>query len=190
MGKRIIYLATQTLGFEVEGYPQGFVPRPLFKGQLNTVDEVEYITITETLNGELVANKALKLNDRFYMFNPETNSIEEHDLIEEGIEIVKVDATNIIRLEKNVYVRKFAFDCIREGEQESSPYQPIQGLPIDATYLSLKTHMFCEAKDEPKHEDLLHYQGRFWMVEDTRKSYYYVPKEKSVLHLTLKAINK
>lgn len=184
LGKRTIYVATPTLGFEVDGFPQTLVARQLYNGQLTGVNG-EGCTYIEISN-----NKALKLLDRFYIFNPSNNEMEEHDLIEEEIEIIPCNTSDVIRIEKNAYVRKFSFDCMKESEQQNQPYQPLQGLPIDATYLTLKTHMFCEALDEPKHEDLLYYQGRFWTIEDTRKSYYYIPKEKSVLHLTIKAINK
>lgn len=190
LGKRTIYVATQTLGYEVDGYPQELKPRQLMKGVFNCPEEVDYIEITASENGVISPIKAICLLGRYFMYNPETNVLEEEDIVDEGVETIKAQTTEIIRFEKSAYVKKYAFDCSKVEDLQSSAYQPISGLNIDSTYLTIKTHNFSNAADKPKHQDLLYFQGSFWAIEDTRIKTVYRPKEQSILYMTLKQIKK
>lgn len=190
MGKRIIYVATQSLGFEVDGYPQVLTSRALVGGIFNCKEKVEYIAITSVNGDVIIPTKSIRLFDRFYIFNPVTLTIDEEDIVDKGIDVIQATTSDVIRFERNSYVRKNTFDCSKENDQQNSAYQPIQGLINDSSYLTIKTHNFCDLKDKPQHEDLLFYQGRFWMVEDTRETFIYTPREKAVLHISLKQIKK
>lgn len=176
-------MATQTLGFEIVNN-KSFNEVVLKNGKVDS-ENVYYIDI---------AIKALKLFDKFYMlvYDEEKDEyrLEEHDLVGESREIVNATPSEIITIEKNSYIRKCSFDCIKEVDQQNSSYQPIDGLLTSSSYLTIKTHFFSNAKDEPKRDDLLFYQNKYWVVEETSKTYFYTPKEKSVLHISLKAINK
>ena len=183
-------MATQSLGFEIDGYPQTLTPRTLSNGIFNCKETVEYIEIT-SINGDVITpTKAICLINRYYVFNPTTSTMDEEDIVEDGVQVIQAQTSDVIRFERNSYVRKTTFDCSKENDQQNSAYQPIQGLMTDTSYLTLKTHNFCSVKDKPQHEDLLFYQGRFWIVEDTRETFIYTPREKSVLHISLKQIKK
>lgn len=131
---------------------------------------------------------AIRLAGKIFQYAASSQTMEEQDIMDEGLSVIDATPNDIMIIEKNTYLRKYAFDCIKETDQQDSSYQPIKGLFTDSSYLTLKTHNFCRNKDMPKHEDILYYQDRFWMVEDTTKTYIYTPKEKLVLHLSLKAI--
>lgn len=174
------------MGFEVVNF-RSFSKVELQDGKIADINTI-YTPITKIVDGAIVPSVALILTERVFIFNPDTNELEEHDIVDEGLEINRVLTEQTMTIEKNTYVRMYAFDCTKETDQQDSSYQPISGLLTSSSYLTIKTHNFTSAKDEPKHEDILAYQGRFWLIEDTSKSYIYTPKEKSVLHLTLKAL--
>lgn len=190
IGKRTIYVATPTLGFEIDNYPQTLTPRQLYNGTFKCDSDVEYVAITSTVNSVITPTKAVCLIGKYYIFNAQTQAMDEVSTVEDGITIVQATTSDVIRFEKNAYVKKTVFDCSKENDQQSSSYQPIQGLIVDSTYQTLKTHNFCDCKDEPREEDLIYYQGRFWIIEDTRKTFIYAPREKSVLHLSIKQLKK
>lgn len=162
----------------------------LISGIFKCLDDVEYVSITTTTNGVIVPTKAINLNNRFYVYNVETGTMEEEDIVDDGLTIIQATTSNVIRFEKNQYVRKNNFDCTKEVDQQSSSYQPISGLTTDTTYQTIKTHNFDGAKDKPSHDDIVEYQHRFWFIEELGTTYIYTPREKSTLHLSLKAINK
>lgn len=191
MGERIIYVATPMLGFEIDGIPQNFRPRQLSEGIFKCDEQVCYIPITEIIEGVLTATKAIRLLNKIYMFNTSTQKMEEEDFADVDVEIIQSKIENIIRFEKNTYVKKFRFDCIRENDQQDGSYQPISGLLTSSSYITLKTHNFpCANSESPQHEDLLYFQGAFWIIEEVNKTYTYEPKERVTLHLALKALNK
>ena len=68
LGKRIIYVATQQLGFEICGYPQEFKPRNLLNGKLSVQEEIEYIKITKIVEDEVVPSKAIFLLNKIFQF--------------------------------------------------------------------------------------------------------------------------
>jgi len=177
--KRTIYVATNSLGFEIIDH-RTFNKVALLNGKLK-MGEADYKSLT---------GSAIKLFNKFYVFNSTTNNLEEHDLADEGLNIIEAQPSEIMVIEKNTYLKRYAFDCTKESDQQDSSYQPISGLMTNSSYLTIKTHNFSNAKDEPAHEDLLFYQGRFWAIEDTSKTYIYTPREKTVLHLSLKALNR
>lgn len=94
----------------------------------------------------------------------------------------------IKQIEGNAYYRKFAFDCNRDGDQQDTTTQPLKGLIVDSSYLTLKTHNFTAQQDMPQKEDILYYQGKFWIIEETNKSFVYTPKERLVLFVVLKSL--
>ena len=193
LGKRTIYVATQSLGYEVDGFPQELKVRQLTNGIFQSNDTVEYIAITNTSeDGAITPIKALCLLGSYYMFNPETMQLEEEDIVDEGVETITVQTSDVIRFEKNQYVRQFAFDCAIVDDQQSSVYQPITGLNVNSTYQTIKTHNFAVAADNntPKSEDVIFYDGSFWMVEETRKKFIFTPKKKSVLYISLKRVKR
>ena len=185
LGRRKIYVATDTNGYEIKDL-RGFSPVELKNGRV--AGEADYVNITEKQGAGWKTTSALKLLDKIYIFNTENNTLEEHDIIDDGLAVISALPSEIMIIERNAYLRKYAFDCIKETDQQDSSYQPISGLLTNSSYLTLKTHNFSGLKDEPQHEDILFYQGKYWMIEDTSKTYIYTPKEKSVLHLSLKAL--
>lgn len=194
LGKRVIYVATPSLGFEVSGYPQALISIVLSNGTGHIVGDVEYIPITsistENDTQTITPTKAIKFQGNFYMFNPETNLMEEQDIVDEDVEIISAYASEMMKIEKNIYVKKYPFDCNKEDDQESSSYQPIQGLLTETGYLSIRTGNFSDTPDKPAKGDLIHYQKRFWIVEEARESSTYRPREIKTLHLTLKKIKR
>ncbi len=185
LGKRKIYVATDTIGYEIKSLRE-FSRVELKNGM--AVGEADYFSITERDGQVWKTTCALKLLDKIYIFNPDICELEEHDIIDEGMTVINALTSEIMVIERNAYLRKYAFDCIKETDQQDSSYQPISGLLTNSSYLTIKTHNFSEQKDEPQHEDILFYQGKYWIIEDTSKTYIYTPKEKSILHLSLKAL--
>ncbi len=183
IGKRKIYVAEPNIAFEVSGFPQQLI-------QLTTVptDPVEEIQIGEIIDDIPVS--ALRFQRKLYTYDPIEQDLVEQDLVEEETTIIDVDTTMTIKFEKNTYILKQKFDCIKETDKESSDYQPLQGLPIDSSYVTIKTHNFNGKLDKPSHGDIIKYTHQFWFIEEVRESSYFTPKEQKVLHLTLKAINK
>lgn len=171
-------MATDAIGYEIKNLRE-FESVDLIGGKIAGNAVVEYVGITDS---------ALKLLDKIYIFNEETAELEEHDIADEDLTIINAMPSEIMKIERNTYIRQYAFDCTKETDQQDSSYQPISGLLTGSSYLTIKTHNFAYAKDEPKHEDIIEYQGKFWLIEDTSKTYTYTPREKSVLHLSLKAL--
>ena len=190
LGKRIIYVVTPTLGFEIDGWPQSLVKRKLTNGVFKCNETVEYISIASITNGVVTPTKAIHLLGEFFMFNPETITMEIEDIVDEGVEIIPGQTSGAIHFENNSYIRQFSFDCFVEDDEQESSSQPIKGLLTDEVFLSLKTYNFAVAKNIPKHSDLLFYEGQFWMVAETRSTFNYRPRKQRVLHLTLKQIKK
>lgn len=181
-------MATPSLGFEIDHLTNNFKACQLINGRLKTDDTVEYINITETINNEIVATKAIKLNKKLYMFNPASGAIEEEDLAEEGVEIIQSDTSAITRFEKNVYVKKSKFDCTEESDQQDSTYQPISGLIAKSSYLTLKTTHFAVGADAPASGDIISWDGVHWMVSEIAKTYTYTPRKRQTLHIAMKAL--
>ena len=181
IGQIIVYTVSNDLGFIIDEISHTFKPVQLINGVYNTSYTVKYISIT---------NKAVRYIKKLYMFNSETQTMEEEDVVDEDTEIVQSETNTILMFERNVYVRQRPFDCQKESDQENSTYQPISGLITSSSYLTIKTHNFTRSKDEPKSGDLIYLHNQFWNIEDTSKTYVYLPKENSVLHISLKAINK
>ncbi len=181
IGKRVIYKATNEIGFEIDGIPQTFQRRVLVNGKIKAIEQVEYIDLT---------GKAIRLLGVIYQYNNETQTMEPQDMVDEELEVQAAERGNVIQFEKNNYVRKLKFDCIKETDQQDMVHQPINGLLSGTSYLTLKTHCFSSFADKPKIGDILFYQGVFWMIEETYKTYIYTPRERLVLHLAMKQINK
>ncbi len=181
IGKRIIYKATDEVGFEIDGIPQAFQKRTLVKGVYKSNDQVEYIDLT---------GKAIRLVGVIYQYDSETQTMQPQDIGDEELEVQGAQIGNIIRFEKNNYLRKMKFDCIKESDQENTINQPISGLLSGSSYLTLKTHNFATLADKPQIGDILYYQSSFWMVEEIYISYIYTPRERAVLHIAIKQIHK
>ncbi len=181
IGKRVIYKATDEIGFEIDGIPQTFQKRVLVKGVYKSNDQVEYIDLT---------GKAIRLVGVIYQYDSETQTMQPQDIGDEELEVQSAEIGNIIQFEKNNYLRKLKFDCIKETDQEDSLHQPINGLLSGTSYLTLKTHCFSSFADKPQIGDILFYQGVFWMIEQVSKTFIYTPRERMVLHLALKQIKK
>jgi len=191
LGKRTIYVATQSLGYEVDGFPQELKARQLTNGNFQCNETVEYISITSiSEDGLITPIKALCLLGRYFMFNPDTMQLEEEDIVDEEVITISAQTSDIIRFEKSQYIRKLAFDCSIVDDQQSSAYQPIPGLNVNSTYQTIKTHNFATAIDTPITEDIIFYDGVFWMVEETRKKFIYTPRKKAILYLSLKQVKR
>lgn len=181
IGKRIIYKATDEVGFEIDGIPQTFKKRALVNGVYKSNDQVDYIDLTD---------KAIRLLGVIYQYNSATQQMEAQDVGDEELEVQGAEIGNIIQFEKNSYIRKCKFDCIKESDQENTINQPISGLLSGSSYLTLKTHNFSSFADKPKIGDIIFYQGAFWMIEEIYISYMYTPRERMILHIAIKQINK
>jgi len=182
IGKIVVYTITNTLGYIIDEVFQTFKPVTLISGVLRASDTVEYVNIGTT--------KALKHNGKLYMYDIEEQTLAEQDFVEEETEIIQTETATIIRFEKNIYVRQRKFDCQKETDQENNSHQPISGLLVGSSYLTIKTQNFSQSADEPKSGDLIFLHNQFWGVDNTSKTFLYTPKEQSVLHIALKAINK
>ena len=181
IGKRVIYKATDEIGFEIDGIPQTFQKRVLVKGVYKAAEQVEYIDLT---------GKAIRLLGVIYQYDSQTQTMQPHDIGDEELEVQSADIGNIIQFEKNNYLRKLKFDCIKETDQEDMLHQPINGLLSGTSYLTLKTHCFSSFADKPQIGDILFYQGVFWMIEETQNTYYYSPRERLILHITISKIEE
>lgn len=161
-------------------------------GKLKKSDGVTYKEITNRLSlsttNKLKATVTLKLFDKIFEFDIENDVLEEQDVKSDDTELVEAVASETMVIERNVYVKRFAFECKKETDEQDQSYQPISGLITASSYLSVKTYSFTNAKDAPKCDDILQYQGKFWMIEDTSKTYVYTPRERSILHISLKAL--
>ena len=187
-GKLIVYVATPSLGFEIDLLTNMFKACQLINGKLRTNDCVEYINITETIDNELKATKAIRLNKKLYMYNTASGEIEEEDLAEEGVEILQSDTTALTRFEKNFYVKKQIFNCSEESDQQDSSYQPISGLLAKSSYLTLKTNNFAIGVDAPATGDIITYEGSHWIISEVAKTFTYTPRKRQTLHLSMKAL--
>lgn len=188
MGKLTVYVATPSLGFEIDLLTNTFKACQLVNGKLKTNDCVEYISIAETINNELKATKAIRWNNKLYMFNAASGTIEEEDLAEDGVEILQSNTAAITRFEKNLYVRIKKFNCTEESDQQDSSYQPISGLLAKSSYLTIKTTNFAIGTDAPATGDIITYDGSHWMISEVGKTFTYTPRKRQTLHLSLKAL--
>ncbi len=179
IGKRIIYKATDEVGFEIDGIPQAFQKRTLVKGVYKSNDQVEYIDLT---------GKAIRLVGVIYQYDSETQTMQPQDIGDEELEVQGAQIGNIIRFGDDNFIRQFKFDCIKDGYQQNTMEQPLNGLITDMGYLTLKTHNFSQYKDKPKNGDILFYQGSFWRVEETQNQYMYTPRERLILFITISKI--
>ncbi len=178
-------MATKDIGYEVHGFPQKLVAVQLKNGVVpNAVEQCEYIPITNPI-------KALRLIGRFFMFNEEINELEEHDIVDEGIEVLHVSTDDIMRVNKNIYVRKFPFDCVPIGAKEGSNNQA-SGLIIPATGMGLRTYIFTT--EDPSHspivDDGIMYRNEFYTIKQTMWRYYYTPKEQRYLDFAIDKAKK
>lgn len=96
----------------------------------------------------------------------------------------------LMKVENNNYVRQFSFDCVIDSQQQKSISEPLQGLLTDSNLLKIKTQNFLGKKDEPKAGDIIQYRGRFWVIEECYKTFIYLPKEKTIITLSLKVLNR
>lgn len=181
IGKRVIYRATNEIGFEIDGIPQTFQKRLLVNGKIKSTEYVDYIDLI---------GKAIRLLGVIYQYNNETLTMQPQDIGDEELEVQSAEIGDIIQFEKNNYLRKQKFDCIKETDQEDMLHQPINGLLSGVSYLTIKTHCFSVFADIPKIGDILCYQGCFWLIEEIYKSFIYTPRERLVLHIAIKQINK
>lgn len=188
MGKLTVYVATPSLGFEIDLLTNTFKACQLINGKLKTNDCVEYVNITDTIENELKATKAIRLNNKLYMYNAASGAIEQEDLAEDGVEILQSDTTALTRFEKNLYVRKQKFNCTEESDQQDTSYQPISGLLAKSSYITLKTTNFAVNADAPATGDIITWDGVHWMVSEATKTYTYTPRKRLTLHLALKAL--
>ena len=129
IGKRIIYKATDEVGFEIDGIPQAFQKRTLVKGVYKSNDQVEYIDLT---------GKAIRLVGVIYQYDSETQTMQPQDIGDEELEVQGAQIGNIIRFEDDNFIRQFKFDCIKDGYQQNTMEQPMNGLITDMGYLTLK----------------------------------------------------
>lgn len=196
IGKRVIYKATEEIGFEIDGIPQTFQKRVLANGKIRANEQVEYIDMKINDNG-IITYLPIRLLGKIYQYSNKTEQMEEHeiavyesDIDDEKLKVQSAEIGNIIRFEKNNYIRKVKFDCIKETDQQDMLHQPINGLLSGTSYLTLKTHCFSSFADKPQIGDILFYQGAFWMIEETYTTYVYTPRERLILHIAIKQINK
>lgn len=180
-------MATPKLGFVIDSIRTGFNSYALNNGKISDIN-AEYINITEIQDGVIVPTKALKLNKTLYMFNPETSVLEIEDFAEEDVEILMVNTSSTTMINKNIYVKKRLFNATEESEQQEGSYQPISGLLVDLSHITLKTQNFAVDEDSPKEGDIITFDKKHWMVEESTKSFIYTPKKKLILHISLKQI--
>lgn len=183
-----MYVATPEKGYCVNSINNDFQVCHLKDGILETKHSVEYINITEIQNDEIVPTKALKFNKTLYQFNPETLNLEIEDIIDEDIEILMVSTSTITFLNKNIYVKKQKFNATEESDRQDSSYNPIGGLFVDSSHISLKTQNFQVLGESPKHGDIITYGGNNWIIEETTQSFIYTPKKVMILHISLKLL--
>lgn len=177
IGKMIVYRALQNKGYILN-----------FLGEFAEIDptkqssEVEYIDL---LNEQGESKLAIKVGKKLYEYSGE--KMQEQDIIEEGIEIVKGDTGSLQHFQNNWYQKKFAFDCMVEEKREAS-YQPIAGLQVTDGRIELITHAFSSAMLLPQPSDILQYRSKFWTIEEVQTSYTYAPREQKTLHIVIKEI--
>ncbi len=192
VGDKIIYVASKTIGFRLFNF-RSFSKVDLINGKLRGNDEtIAYFDITSWKNeNESKPISAIKLRDAFYIYNPKTYKLEECNVNEyENIEIINVVLAQMLEYENDIFIRQFQFDCHKEDRKDIKPTQPVDGLLSDYAYLNLKTHNFNGFEIMPKSDDIIEYKGKFWLVLNVWKTFLYAPKEKSVLHLSLRLIEK
>ncbi len=190
IGKTVVYVVNNELGFIFNEITQTFVSRALASGKLKANGAFEYISIAETKDGEIAPTKAIRFNRHLYVYDPESNTLSDNDLVDEDLEVVVYNAGEVIYYERNTYVKQYKFDCQRDSDQEGSNYQPISGLLTNASHITIKSNNFSTNKDKPQDGDIVQFLGKFWFVEETTSTIRYTPKERLILHLALKAVNK
>lgn len=190
VGNITVYTVSSTVGFVLDEVRQIFNSVTLISGHLSTSDTVSYVSIATTENNEIVPTKAIKFRNKIFMYDTESGKVEEQDFAEDGIDVIEANTNSIVRFERNQYVRQHAFDATEEADEENSSYQPIPGLLTNSSYLTLKTFNFNNQPCHPKQGDLIYYFDKFWMIDETSKTYTYEPRRKTVLHISMKAVNK
>lgn len=178
------------MGFIVDDVAQTMLPVALISGVYKTKDNVEYIPVATLQNNEITATKGVRLINKLFLYNPETQLMEEEDVLDEEMEILQAVTGSVIRFEKNVYLKKQTFDCEKESDDEHSDYQPIQGLTTESIFTMIKSYNFSTGDDYPKQGDLIFWKKRFWAVSEASTTSVFTPRERLIVHLSLKAINK
>lgn len=100
------------------------------------------------------------------------------------------NANEVMKFERNNYLRMFAFDCTRETDQQDGIHQPITGLFVESSYLTVKTQNFAYLDNAPKQDDIVFFDNRYWMIAEATMTTSYEPRAKKTLHLALKAIKR
>lgn len=178
IGKMIVYRVEKNKGYTLDFLAE-FVEIDPSKLQ----GTVEYIDILD-INGN--NRVAVKVGKKLYTYNGQ--KMEEQDIVEEDIEIVKGDTGSLQHFQNNWYQKKFAFDCMIEERQEGS-HQPVAGLQVQDGRIEVITHAFSHAIQMPIASDIIEYRGKFWTVEEVQTSYTYAPREQKTLHIVLKEIS-
>ena len=106
------------------------------------------------------------------------------------LDSVTGNADNVMKFDKNTYRRMFEFDCIKESDQRDGLHQPILGLLTESSYLTIKTQNFAYLNDSPKQDDIILFEGKFWLIAEITYTTIYSPKAIKVLHIALKAIKR
>lgn len=178
IGRMIVYRVEKNKGYTLD-----------FLAEFEEIDPsklqgtVEYIDILD-INGN--NRVAVKVGKKLYTYNGQ--KMEEQDIVEEDIEIVKGDTGSLQHFQNNWYKRQFAFDCMIEERQEGS-HQPVAGLQVQDGRIEVITHAFSYAIQMPIASDIVEYRGKFWTVEEVQTSYTYAPREQKTLHIVLKEIS-
>lgn len=104
IGRMIVYRVEKNKGYTLN-----------FLAEFEEIDPsklqgtVEYIDILD-INGN--NRVAVKVGKKLYTYNGQ--KMEEQDIVEEDIEIVKGDTGSLQHFQNNWYKRQFAFDCMIE----------------------------------------------------------------------------
>lgn len=188
IGVLVVYVATETIGFFVDSLTNMLTYCKLNKGKLSTDDTVIYINITETIESSLTPTKAIRLNKRFWVFNIEKLVLEEHDIVDEELEIILAETSKITRFNKNFYIRQCSFDYVEESDEQENVNQPIGGLLIESSRLTIKTQNFELNDSMPRAEDIITCNCQNWLIEETSKSVRYTPKKRLDLYINLRVL--
>lgn len=178
LGKIIVYRVAKN-----KGYTLNFLAEFVEIDPTKHNGEIEYIDL---LNEQGESKVAIKIGKKLYTYNGQ--EMEEQDVLEEDIEIVKGDTGSLQHFQNNWYQKKFAFDCMIEERQEGS-HQPVAGLQVQDGRIEVITHAFSHAIQMPIASDIVEYRGKFWTVEEVQTSYTYAPREQKTLHIVLKEIS-
>lgn len=166
-----------------KGYTLNFLAEFVEIDPSKLQETVEYIDL---LNEQKENKTAVKVGRKLYTYNGQ--GMEEQDVLEEDIEIVKGDTGSLQHFQNNWYKRQFAFDCMIEERQEGS-HQPVAGLQVQDGRIEITTHAFSYAFQQVVTGDIVQYRGKFWTIEEVQTSYTYAPREQKTLHIVLKEIS-